>query len=192
MAINPIARFHRWFEEARTAGTAQTEAMTLATADAQGRPSARVVLLKHVDRDGFVFYTNALSRKGRELEENSQAALAFYWEKTGKQVRIEGETTLVTEAEADAYWATRPRASQLGALASEQSAPLTGRGQLMAHWRALERKFRGAEIPRPQYWTGYRVVPRAIEFWTFRAHRLHDRELFRRTPSGWTRERLQP
>ena len=150
------------------------------------------VLLKQVDRDGFVFYTNARSRKGRELAATPRAALVFHWGRLGKQVRVEGRTREVSAAEADAYWASRPRASQLAALASEQSAPLATRAQLLATWRALARRYRGAPVPRPAHWTGYRVIPDAIEFWTHRDHRLHDRELFTRARRGWRQTRLQP
>jgi len=170
----------------------QPDAMTLATADGRGRPSARMVLLKQADPAGFVFYTNTRSRKGRELRANARAALVFHWDVLGRQVRIEGPIELVTAVEADAYWATRPRASQLAALASDQSAPMATRTQLVAHWRALTRRYRGRPVPRPPHWSGYRLVPEAIEFWTHREHRLHDRELFRRTPRGWKRTRLQP
>jgi pyridoxamine 5'-phosphate oxidase len=192
MAADPIARFHRWFADARRARFQLPEAMALATADAKGRPAVRLVLLKHADRDGFVFYTNADSRKGRDLDANPHAALAFHWDRLGRQVRIEGRVETVSVAEADAYWATRPRASQLAALASEQSAPIASRAELMARWRRLQRTYRGADVPRPRRWTGYRVVPRSIEFWTHRNHRLHDRELFTRTPRGWKQTRLQP
>jgi pyridoxamine 5'-phosphate oxidase len=192
MTVDPIARFHRWFAQARAARIAQPEAMALATADARGRPTVRMVLLKHADRDGFVFYTNGHSRKGRELRRNAHAALAFHWDRLGRQVRIEGPVEEVDAAEADAYWATRPRASQLAALASEQSAPIRSRDVLVAKWRALKRRHRGAAVPRPPHWTGYRVRPRSIEFWTHREHRLHDRELYTRTPRGWARSRLQP
>lgn len=189
---DPIARFHRWFAAARAAQLGQPEAMALATADRRGRPSVRMVLLKHAGTDGFVFYTSALSRKGRELQANPRAALAFHWDALGKQVRIEGRVVPVDAAEADAYWASRQRASQLGALASAQSAPVADRSVLLARWRALRRRWARESIPRPPHWTGYRVVPEAIEFWTHRDHRLHDRELFTRTRRGWTRVRLQP
>jgi len=192
MAADPIARFHRWFADARRARFKLPEAMALATADAKGRPSVRMVLLKHADRDGFVFYTNAQSRKGRELDANPHAGLVFHWDRLGRQVRVDGRVQPVAVAEADAYWATRPRASQLAALASEQSAPIATRAELMARWRDLVRKYRGADVPRPRRWTGYRVVPTSIEFWTHRDHRLHDRELFTRTPRGWKQTRLQP
>jgi len=189
---HPIARFRRWFAQAQAAGIEQPEAMAVATVDGSARPAVRMVLLKQVDRDGFVFYTNARSRKGRELAATPRAALVFHWGRLGKQVRVEGRTREVSAAEADAYWASRPRASQLAALASEQSAPLATRAQLLATWRALARRYRGAPVPRPAHWTGYRVIPDAIEFWTHRDHRLHDRELFTRARRGWRQTRLQP
>jgi pyridoxamine 5'-phosphate oxidase len=189
---DPIARFRRWFAAAGASHIRQPEAMTLATADRRGRPAARMVLLKHADAGGFVFYTNANSRKGRELLANPRAALVFHWDGLGRQVRIEGRVEVVAAAEADAYWATRPRASQLGALASVQSHPIAQRAALVARWQALRRRYARAGVPRPPQWTGYRVVPDAIEFWTHRAHRLHDRELFTRTRRGWKRTLLQP
>jgi pyridoxamine 5'-phosphate oxidase len=192
MAVDPIARFQRWFTQARAAGIRQPEALAVATADAAGRPSVRMVLLKQADRDGFVFYTNGRSRKGRELRANPRAALVVHWDRLGKQVRIEGRVREVSDAEADAYWTSRPRPSQLAALASEQSAPLATRAALVAKWRALARRYTGAPVPRPPHWTGYRLVPAAIEFWTHREHRLHDRELFTRQRSGWKRMLLQP
>jgi pyridoxamine 5'-phosphate oxidase len=192
MPTDPLARFHRWYAEARRTRIRQPDAMALATADASGRPSARMVLLKHAGNDGFVFYTNARSRKGDELRANPRAALAFHWNQLGKQVRVEGRVEEVPPAEADAYWATRPRASQLAALASAQSAPLAARAQLVARWRALTRQYRQSPVPRPTHWTGYRVIPDAIEFWTHRDHRLHDRELFTRSGRGWKLTRLQP
>jgi pyridoxamine 5'-phosphate oxidase len=192
MAADPIARFQRWFAQARRAGTPLPDAMTLATADRRGRPSARMVLLKGVDADGFVFYTNSKSRKGRELRDTPHAALVFHWDRLNRQVRIEGPIKQVSAAEADAYWATRPRASQLAAMASEQSAPLAGRSQLMMRWRALAQRYRNVPVPRPPHWTGYRLAPRSIEFWVHRDHRLHDREVFTRTPRGWSHKLLQP
>jgi pyridoxamine 5'-phosphate oxidase len=151
-----------------------------------------MVLLKGADRDGFVFYTNSRSRKGRELAANPRAALVLHWDSIGKQIRIEGRVRRVSEAEADAYWTSRPRASQLAALASDQSDPVATRAELMARWRKLDRTYRDRPVPRPPHWTGYRVLPESIEFWTHRDHRLHDRELFTRTRSGWKRTRLQP
>jgi pyridoxamine 5'-phosphate oxidase len=192
MAADPIARFHRWYAQACGGRMAQPDAMALATADAKGRPSVRMVLLKHADDAGFVFYTNARSRKGRELHANARAALVFHWQHLGRQVRVEGAVRPVPVADADAYWATRPRASQLAACASEQSVPLASRAQLLARWRALDRRYRGVAVPRPPHWIGYRVVPETIEFWTHREHRLHDRERFTRTRRGWKQTRLQP
>jgi pyridoxamine 5'-phosphate oxidase len=192
MTIDPIARFRRWYAAARRTRLTQPDAMALATAGADGRPAARMVLLKAVDGRGFVFYTNAQSRKGHELEENPRAALLFHWEPLGRQVRVEGAVEPVGAAESDAYWLTRPRASQLAALASAQSEPVATRAELLARWRALDRRYRNAPVPRPPHWIGYRLVPDAIEFWTHRDHRLHDRELFTRTRRGWTQTRLQP
>lgn len=164
----------------------------MATADKRGRPSVRFVLLKQGDDRGFVFFTNAGSRKGRELRANPRAAAAIYWDALGKQVRIEGRIEEVAPSEADAYWITRPRASQLAALASQQSATLASRGELLARWRTLRRRYRGQPVPRPVGWTGFRIVPDAIEFWIHQNHRLHRRELFVRTRSGWKRKLLQP
>jgi pyridoxamine 5'-phosphate oxidase len=192
MPVDPIVRFRRWFAAAERAQLPQPEAMALATADRAGRPSVRVVLLKHADAGGFVFYTNAHSRKGRELAENPWAALVFYWQPLGRQVRIEGRVEQVTAAEADAYWATRPRESQLGGAASQQSAPVANRAALLRQWRALSRRYAGAPVPRPPHWTGFRVVPSAIEFWTLRPFRMHDRERFTRRRGGWRMQRLQP
>jgi pyridoxamine 5'-phosphate oxidase len=192
MSADPIARFHRWFAQARRSRIEQPDTMAVATADRAGRPSVRMVLLKHAAADGFVFYTNGKSRKGRELAANARAALVFHWDGLGRQVRVEGRVRQVPAAAADAYWATRPRASQLAALASAQSAPLRSRAQLMARYRSLSRRYRGAPVPRPPHWTGYRIVPQTIEFWTHREHRLHDRELFTRAGRGWRRTLLQP
>ena len=193
MAVDPIARFHRWFAAARRhAQIPQPEAMGLATADRRGRPSLRVVLLKHADAQGFVFYTNANSRKGRELAANPWASVVFHWQPLGRQVRVEGRVELVRPEEADAYWATRPRESQLGGAASAQSEPVASRAALLRRWRELTRRFRDQPVPRPPHWTGYRLVPTAIEFWTLRPHRMHDRELFTRTSRGWRVARLQP
>lgn len=168
------------------------DAMALATVDGRGRPRVRMVLLKQADEDGFVFYTNARSPKGRELLTTGRAALVFYWEPLARQVRIEGRVRLVDPAEADAYWATRPRQSQLAALASAQSAPLASRALLLRRFHILARRYDGRPVPRPPYWTGFRIMPSAIEFWTERPFRLHDRELFTRTAGGWKMMRLQP
>ncbi len=192
MAADPIALFHRWYAQARRARAPRYDAMALATADRRGGPSVRFVLLKQADARGFVFYTNARSRKGRELRRNPKASLAFYWDKTGRQVRVEGRVVKVSSEEADAYWAIRPRMSQLGAIVSQQSAPLLGHISLMGKLAKLLIKYAGRKVPRPAGWTGYRIIPQTIEFWTHRAHRLHERVLFRRFRRGWTRQRLQP
>jgi len=189
---DPIARFHRWFGQARRAGTRLPEAMALATGTRRGAPSVRFVLLKAADARGFVFFTSAASPKGEDLDANPRAAIAFYWNPIGRQVRIEGRVERVHPDEADAYWATRPRASQLAALASRQSARLSSRAWLKARWRRLRRQYRGKPIPRRPTWTGFRVVPQSIEFWTHREHRLHHRELFIRARRGWHRLLLQP
>jgi len=192
MACDPFRQFHRWFMQAQRAGVALPESAALATADVSGRPSVRFVLLKEADASGVVFYTNARSRKGSELQSNPHAALALYWDPIGKQVRMEGPIEEVSAAEADAYWATRPRASQLAAVASVQGAPLSSRRVLVARWRAVRRRYAGQAVPRPPDWTGFRLIPQAVEFWTRREPRLHHRELFTRTRRGWKRTLLQP
>jgi len=192
MVNDPVALFRQWYAQACRAGVPLRDAVALATADASGRPSVRYVLLKDADRRGFVFYTHAASRKGRELAANPRAALAFYWHKTGRQVRVEGRVVRVPGAEADAYWATRPRLSQLGAHASHQSRPYAGKYELVKAVARLTLAFRGRTIPRPPGWAGYRIVPRAVEFWTRGAFRLHERLLFTRSARGWKRTLLQP
>ncbi|MFQ5668374.1 MAG: pyridoxamine 5'-phosphate oxidase [Candidatus Binatia bacterium] len=192
MADDPIARFHRWFAQAQKAGVPLPEAMALATADTKGRPSVRFVLLKQADERGFAFFTNARSRKGRELRCNPHVSAVIYWNQLGKQVRIDGPVEALSTAEVDAYWVTRPRESQVAALVSDQSAELTSRAWLLAEWKVLRQKYRGKEIPRPPHWTGYRIVAETIEFWTHHEHRLHDRELFVRSKQGWKRKLLQP
>jgi pyridoxamine 5'-phosphate oxidase len=192
VAPDPIKRFQRWFAEARKAGIALPEATALATVDRRGRPTLRYVLLKGAGPEGFVFYTNTSSPKGRQLEANPYAALAFYWDPIGRQVRVDGRTSLVGDEEADAYWKDRPRDSQLASLASRQSAPITSRGELLTAYRALRRKYEGREVPRPRHWTGYTIDPDRIEFWTRKEPRLHHRELFVRKRGGWERRILQP
>ena len=192
MPVSPIAKFRRWYADAERAQAPLPEAIALATADRRGRPSVRYVLLKHVDERGFVFFTDGRSRKGRELAANPEAALACYWDVLGRQVRVEGRVEIVGAAEADAYWATRPRESRLAASVSLQSAPLVRRSELVQRWRALGRRHPGDDVPRPATWNGYRIVPRAIEFWTRGDFRLHHRERFERRRGGWTRRLLQP
>jgi len=189
---DPIAKFIRWLDDARRVKIPNYEAMALATAARDGKTSVRFVLLKGIDERGFVFFTDARSRKGRELRGNPRASLAFYWQRKGRQVRVEGRLEEVTPGEADAYWSTRPRQSQLAASASYQTARLRSRAELLARYARLARKFKDREIPRPPYWTGFRVHPEAIEFWTHREHRLHDREIYLRRSRGWRRDLLQP
>lgn len=191
-ATDPIAHFARWFRAARAAGLPEPHAMSLATASPKGRPSARMVLLKGFDPRGFVFFTNYRSRKGRELEGNPRAALVLYWHPLHRQVRIEGRVRRVSAAESDAYFASRPRGSQLGAAVSPQSRVIPGRRMLERALVALERRLRGAPVPRPAGWGGYRLVPDSIEFWEQRRNRLHDRLRYRRSRGAWLRERLAP
>ncbi len=189
---NAIEQFRGWFGEALAADLHEPNAMTLATATPDGRPSARVVLLKGFDERGFVFYTNYEGRKSRELEANPRAALLFYWGELERQVRVEGIVSRVPDKESDAYFAARPRGSQLGAWASEQSRPVRYRGALEKRLREIESEYEGREVPRPAFWGGYRVVPETMEFWQGRENRLHDRLRYRRAEGGWKIERLQP
>ena len=190
---DPYALFATWFAEAETAQTPNVNAMTLATADERGRPSARIVLLKEVDGRGFVFFTNYESRKARELEASGVAALLFYWQAFERQVRIEGRVERIEAAVSDAYFATRPRGSRIGAIASPQSQPLASRGALETRIAEIEAELGGGEPARPAWWGGYRVVPELFEFWQGQPSRLHDRVVY--TPAaggGWTRGRLAP
>ena len=189
---DPIEQFRKWFDEALAADLHEPNAMTLATATPDGKPSARVVLLKGFDARGFVFYTNYEGRKGRELAENPRAALVFYWGELERQVRAEGRVWRVLEEESDAYYASRPRGSRLGAWASAQSRSVERRELVEERLRELEREYAGREVPRPPFWGGYRVEPEEIEFWQGRENRLHDRLVYRRSSDGWRIERLQP
>ncbi len=188
---DPIALFITAFAKAKLVEPHDATAMTLATADARGRPSARMVLLKSVDDAGFTFYTNRESRKAGELDGNPFAALCLHWPASQQQVRVEGRVERVPDAESDAYFATRPRESQIGAWASQQSAPLASREELEARVRELEARYPG-EVPRPPFWGGYRVVPDRIELWQAGVGRLHDRFLYTRAPDGWSKQRLNP
>jgi pyridoxamine 5'-phosphate oxidase len=216
LEADPIAQFRKWFDQAsgaRASGRLRKicirlykrlllatgaepmdlTAMTLATADKQGRPSARVVLLKGVDQRGFVFYTNYSSRKGQELAENPQAALGFYWSEQERQVCVVGEVSKLPPAESDAYHKSRPRGSQLGAWGSQQSTVVRDRAALEAKWREMEARYAGQEVPRPTHWGGYVLRPARIEFWQGRPNRLHDRFRYTRQPDQtWLIERLSP
>ena len=192
MASDPFHLFDEWFAEARATELNDAEAMALATADAAGQPSVRMVLLKGHGPDGFTFYTNEQSAKGSQLAVNPQAALLFHWKSRRRQVRIEGSVERVSDAEADAYFATRGRDSQLGAWASDQSCPLDNREHFEARFEEMKQRFDGQDVPRPPHWGGYRVVPRRIEFWSDRPHRLHERRLFTRIEDGWSEGLLYP
>ena len=190
---DPLRQFARWFEQAQAAGIRVPEAAALATATADGTPSARMVLVKAFDARGFAFYTGYESRKGRELAENPRAALLFSWDALGRQVRVEGDVERLARDESEAYFRTRPRESQLAAWASRQSEPIAGRAELEAAFREAERRFAGQEVPLPPGWGGYRLRPSAYEFWQHRDSRLHDR--LRYLPAragGWTLSRLSP
>jgi pyridoxamine 5'-phosphate oxidase len=192
MAADPHHMFEDWFEQARAAEPNDPEAMALATADAQGRPSVRMVLLKGHDERGFAFYTNSESRKGGEIASNPRAALLFHWKALRRQVRIEGQIEPTSDAEADAYFATRSRDARLGAWASDQSRPLESRAAFEARYARAVAEHEGKDVARPPYWWGYRMVPDRIEFWTDRPHRLHERRLFTLGEDGWAEGLLYP
>ncbi len=193
MAEDPHALFDQWLAEAKASEPNDAEAMTLATVGAEGRPAARMVLLKGHDTRGFVFYTNSESRKGGELAANRNAALLFHWKSLRRQVRVEGAVSPGSAEEADAYFASRARDSQLGAWASDQSRPLESRVLFEARFEAFSADYAGRAVPRPPHWGGYRLVPDRIEFWTDRPHRLHERRLFILGPDGnWAESLLYP
>jgi len=188
----PFELFERWFEEASKKEPNDANAMALATVAADGQPSLRMVLLKEVDERGFVFYTNYESRKGRQLLGHPKAALCFHWKSLRRQVRVEGPVEQVTPGEADRYFATRPRTSQIGAWASDQSRPLTERLELERRVAVFTAKFGIGAVPRPPHWSGFRVVPELVEFWEDRPFRMHDRQVYHRAGGGWRVEKLFP
>jgi pyridoxamine 5'-phosphate oxidase len=192
MADDPIALFDAWFAEARASEPNDPEAVALASATADGRPSLRMVLMKAHGPDGFVFYTNQRSRKGEELAHNPRAALLFHWKSLRRQVRIEGPVSVVSCEEADSYFASRSRDSQLGAWASNQSWSLPSRGEFEKRYEEMRAKFGGMDVPRPPHWGGFRLIPESMEFWTDRPHRLHERRLFKRDGDGWSEGLLYP
>ena len=189
---DPLVVLERWLQAAREVQSLTANAMCLATVDADGRPSARIVLLRGFDRGGLRFYTSYLSRKGRELAENSNVAVVLHWPELERQIRVEGAARVSSEDESDAYFESRPRGHRLGAWASEQSEPIDAPELLEERFEAYEARFEGDDVPRPHSWGGYTIVPQRIEFWQSRPNRLHDRILFERTGTGWEAVRLQP
>jgi pyridoxamine 5'-phosphate oxidase len=189
---DPIPVVSRWLEEAKAAGIRNPSAIALATADATGRPSVRHVLLRGIDARGFVFYTNRSSRKGRELADDPRAAFSMYWRELDRQISVTGDVERLSDEESDAYFASRPREARLGAWASPQSEELSSRAELLERYAEVEARFAGAEVPRPPFWGGYRVVPLSIELWVGRLHRLHDRFRYVREGDGWDLRRLAP
>jgi pyridoxamine 5'-phosphate oxidase len=192
LAPDPFAMFERWYVEASAAGVREPNAMVVATTDPDGAPSARFVLLKGFSADGFVFFTNLSSRKGRALAAEPRIALLFPWHDLERQVRVEGSAAQLSRAEVEAYFCSRPRGSQLGAWASHQSSVVAGREELDAAYAAVQERFADGEVPVPEEWGGYRVTPTSLEFWQGRVGRMHDRLVYRRTADGWATERLAP
>jgi pyridoxamine 5'-phosphate oxidase len=192
MTDDMLKLFEDGFERAKAAHVPEPTAMTLATVDEHGRPSARTMLLKDVDADGFVFYTNLESRKGRQIAGNPNVSLVFFWRETQEQVKVDGRVEPVSEAEADAYFASRPRGSQIGAWASLQSRPLDQRKTFEQRIAEVEARYDGQEVPRPPHWSGFRVKPRRVEFWFGRQYRLHERICYELGPEGWTEGFLYP
>lgn len=191
-ALDPIAHFHEWMREAEASEPSDANAMALATATPDGAPSLRMVLLKGADETGFVFYTNLESRKAGELKANPRAALCLHWKSLRRQVRVEGTVEPVSPAEADAYFATRSRLSQIGAWASKQSQPMAGRFELEKKVAEFTARFHIGSVPRPDFWSGFRLVPERIEFWEEQPFRLHDRVVYYRKEGAWSRQRLYP
>jgi pyridoxamine 5'-phosphate oxidase len=192
VAKDAFEQFRRWFTDANSAGVLEVNAMTLATVNADGQPTARIVLLKGFDHRGFEFHSNYTSRKGRELDENPRASLLFFWPQLERQVRIDGTVEKLTRAESEAYFHVRPVESQLGAWVSHQSEKIESRDHLKQRQDELRKRFAGGEIPVPPFWGGYRLIPAEIEFWQGRPSRLHDRLLYVRTNNAWTIQRLAP
>ncbi len=190
--INPVAQFTTWLDDATRSGEPEPTAMALATSDTDGSPTVRMVLLKHADDHGFVFYTNLESPKAADLATNPKAALCFYWNRIGRQVRVSGRTERVTDAEADAYFATRPRLSQLGAWASKQSTPMEGYFDLERACASYALRFPFGAVPRPPYWSGYRVMPDRIEFWSQKPFRRHERKVHVQENGQWREQWLYP
>jgi pyridoxamine 5'-phosphate oxidase len=192
MSDDPFVRFGEWFARAQNSGFVEPNAMTVATADTNGRPSARTILLRGWDPGGFTFYTNYESRKGSEIAANPHAALLFFWDKLSRQIRIEGPIEKIASEESDAYYRSRPRGHRLGAWVSAQSRLIDSRDELEAKMTEIESRYPGDDVPRPPYWGGYRVRPERFEFWEGRPNRLHDRFVYRRDGELWVVERLAP